>query len=87
MIEPSYFRTWYVKMYELLWDEFKVDVPVAWPNAHTTMNILTKWPIDTAFDVVGTSRIENINDIIDRTVELHEYWLKSTNIEIVILLN
>ncbi len=26
---------------------------------------------------------ENINDIIDRTVELHEYWLKSTNIEIV----
>ena len=27
--------------------------------------------------------IENINDIIDKTVELHEYWLKSTNIKIV----
>lgn len=27
--------------------------------------------------------VENINDIIDKTVELHEYWLKSTNIEIV----
>lgn len=26
---------------------------------------------------------ENINDIIDKTVELHEYWLKSNNIEIV----
>lgn len=26
---------------------------------------------------------ENINDVIDRTVELHEYWLKTTNIEIV----
>ncbi|MEW6601698.1 MAG: ATP-binding protein [Nitrospirota bacterium] len=27
--------------------------------------------------------VENINDIIDKTIELHEYWLKSTNIEIV----
>jgi PAS domain S-box-containing protein len=27
--------------------------------------------------------VENINDIIDKTVELHEYWLKSTNIEII----
>lgn len=27
--------------------------------------------------------IENINDIIDKTIELHEYWLKSTNIEII----
>lgn len=27
--------------------------------------------------------IEDINDIIDKTIELHEYWLKSTNIEIV----
>ena len=27
--------------------------------------------------------IEKINDIIDKTIELHEYWLKSTNIEIV----
>jgi len=26
---------------------------------------------------------ENINDIIDKTIELHEYWLKSTNIGIV----
>ena len=26
---------------------------------------------------------ENINDIIDKTAELHEYWLKSTNIEII----
>jgi PAS domain S-box-containing protein len=26
---------------------------------------------------------ENINDIIDKTIELHEYWLKSTNIEII----
>ncbi len=26
---------------------------------------------------------EDINDIIDKTIELHEYWLKSTNIEIV----
>ncbi len=26
---------------------------------------------------------ENINEIIDRTIELHEYWLKSTNIEII----
>jgi nitrogen-specific signal transduction histidine kinase/CheY-like chemotaxis protein len=26
---------------------------------------------------------ENINEIIDKTVELHEYWLKTTNIEIV----
>lgn len=27
--------------------------------------------------------VENINDIIDKTVELHEYWLRSTNIEII----
>lgn len=27
--------------------------------------------------------IENINDILDKTIELHEYWLKTTNIEIV----
>jgi signal transduction histidine kinase len=27
--------------------------------------------------------IENINDIIDKTIELHEYRLKSTNIEII----
>ncbi|HDH06385.1 MAG TPA: hybrid sensor histidine kinase/response regulator [Nitrospirae bacterium] len=27
--------------------------------------------------------VENINDIIDKTIELHEYWLKSTNIEII----
>lgn len=26
--------------------------------------------------------LENLNDIIDRTIELHEYWLKNTNIEI-----
>ena len=26
--------------------------------------------------------IENINEIIDKTIELHEYWLKSTNIKI-----
>jgi PAS domain S-box-containing protein len=26
---------------------------------------------------------ENVNDIIDKTIELHEYWLKSTNIEVV----
>ncbi len=26
---------------------------------------------------------ENVNDIIDKTIELHEYWLRSTNIEIV----
>ncbi len=26
---------------------------------------------------------ENINEIIDKTIELHEYWLKSTNIEII----
>jgi len=26
---------------------------------------------------------EDINDIINKTIELHEYWLKSTNIEIV----
>jgi len=24
-----------------------------------------------------------VNDIIDKTIELHEYWLKSTNIEVV----
>ncbi len=27
--------------------------------------------------------VESINDIIDKTIELHEYWLKSTNIEII----
>jgi two-component system NtrC family sensor kinase len=27
--------------------------------------------------------IENINELIDKTIELHEYWLKSTNIKIV----
>ena len=27
--------------------------------------------------------IENINNIIDKTIELHEYWLKSNNIKIV----
>jgi signal transduction histidine kinase len=27
--------------------------------------------------------IESINDILDKTIELHEYWLKTTNIEIV----
>lgn len=27
--------------------------------------------------------IENINDILDKTIELHEYWLKTTNIEII----
>ncbi|GBD97129.1 MAG TPA: PAS domain-containing protein [Nitrospirae bacterium] len=27
--------------------------------------------------------VEDINDIIDKTIELHEYWLKSTNIEII----
>jgi PAS domain S-box-containing protein len=27
--------------------------------------------------------LENINDIIDKTIELHEYWLRSINIEIV----
>jgi PAS domain S-box-containing protein len=26
---------------------------------------------------------ENVNDIIDKTIELHEYWLRSTNIEVV----
>lgn len=26
---------------------------------------------------------DNVNDIIDKTIELHEYWLRSTNIEIV----
>ncbi|MBI5409978.1 MAG: response regulator [Nitrospirae bacterium] len=26
---------------------------------------------------------ENVNEIIDKTIELHEYWLKSTNIEII----
>jgi len=26
---------------------------------------------------------ENVNNIIDKTVELHEYWLRSTNIDIV----
>jgi len=26
---------------------------------------------------------ENINDIIDKTIELHEYWLRNTNIEII----
>ena len=26
---------------------------------------------------------ESINDIIDKTIELHEYWLRSTNIEII----
>jgi signal transduction histidine kinase/ActR/RegA family two-component response regulator len=26
---------------------------------------------------------ENINDIIDKTIELHEYWLRNTNIEVV----
>ncbi len=29
------------------------------------------------------SNPEDINGIIDRTIELHEYWLKSTNIEII----
>lgn len=28
-------------------------------------------------------RLEDINEVIDKTIELHEYWLKSTNIEIV----
>ncbi len=27
--------------------------------------------------------IEKVNDLINRTVELHEYWLKSTNIKII----
>lgn len=27
--------------------------------------------------------LEDINEMIDKTIELHEYWLKSTNIEIV----
>jgi len=27
--------------------------------------------------------MENINEIIDKTIELHEYWLKSTNIKII----
>jgi len=27
--------------------------------------------------------VENINDILDKTIELHEYWLKTTNIEII----
>jgi len=26
---------------------------------------------------------ENVNEIIDKTIELHEYWLKSSNIEVV----
>ncbi len=63
-IEPSYFRAWYKKMYNLLWDEFEVDVPVAWPSDYTTMTILTKWPTDTAFDISETEKVESINDII-----------------------
>lgn len=27
--------------------------------------------------------LENINDIIDKTIELHEYWLRNINVEIV----
>jgi len=26
---------------------------------------------------------ENLNDIIDKTIELHEYWLRNTNIEVI----
>jgi penicillin amidase len=63
-VEPSYFRAWYKKMYDQLWDEFEVEVPVAWPSDYTTMTILTKWPSDTAFDILETREIENINDII-----------------------
>jgi len=63
-IEPSYFRAWYKKMYNLLWDEFDVDVPVEWPSDYTTMIILTKWPTDTAFDILGTEDVESIKDII-----------------------
>jgi penicillin amidase len=63
-VEPSYFRAWYKKMYDLLWDEFDIDVPVAWPSDYTTMTILTKWPLDTAFDLLKTPEVENINDII-----------------------
>ena len=51
-------------MYDLLWDEFDVDVPVALPSDYTTMNILTRWPTDTAFDILETEDVESINDII-----------------------
>jgi penicillin amidase len=67
MVEPSYFRAWWLKLYELLWDEFDVDYPVTKPSYHMTKTILNHFPADSAFDIIGTDEIEIINDILTKS--------------------
>ena len=66
-IEPSYYRAWWVKMYELLWDEFEVDYPVEKPSYHMTRTVLNQFPLDSAFDIIGTPEVENMNDILTKS--------------------
>jgi penicillin amidase len=67
MVEPSYYHAWWVKMYELLWDEFEVDYPVTKPSYHMTKTLLNNYPEDSAFDNLKTVEVETMNDIITKS--------------------
>lgn len=64
VIAPSYFQTWWVKMTKLLWDEFDLDIPVRNPSKHMTRTLLNQYPLDSAFDIIETEEVENINDLL-----------------------
>ena len=80
---PSIWDTWWKKLYDLTWDEFKNDsIAYDRPFAYQTIYILKNYPDDSFMDIVETPEKETANDLFlitfkETAKELMDWKLKN----------
>ncbi len=84
-VAPSLFETWWVKLEKFIWDEFDKEISLIKPNEFITINILNKYPEDSAFDIMKTPEEETINDILLKSylaaIDSIRHWKEENNNE------
>ncbi|GHB36653.1 penicillin acylase family protein [Mongoliitalea lutea] len=76
--EPTLFQVWWDKLYELIWDKWKMEgKPILLPNKYQTTLLLAEEPESEFFDKTETSQKEQARDLVKESFEALVAFMKT----------
>ena len=89
---PSFFVTWWYLLRKYIWDEFdNLKYPYRKPNSFNTYNLMKNYEDLEYYDIIETSKNENLKDIVNLTFKMTydslENWKKINKTEEVLWKN
>ncbi|MGK7390844.1 MAG: penicillin acylase family protein [Candidatus Cyclobacteriaceae bacterium M2_1C_046] len=85
-VAPLYFNAWWSEFYNLLWDEFDLDVILEKPDSYVTIHLIKQDTISAYYDIQATVTIETLEDLanlsLQKAIQEVNKWQEEKGLEL-----